>query len=130
MPYGTAVHRLKKSVMFAMSQKLGQDVCYRCGNKIETVEEFSVEHKEAWYNKNPKLFWDLDNIAFSHLVCNIKAAHKKGIKSHRRKEGPVGTSWCHNCRDFLPISRFGTNPSRWDGFNSRCKICHAALKKK
>lgn len=41
--------------------------------KINTVDELSIEHKEPWENSdNPKeLFFNLDNISFSHLKCNI-----------------------------------------------------------
>jgi hypothetical protein len=74
----TAGSALKKQIMFHMAKKLGMDNCFQCGEKIETVKEFSVEHKIPWlHSENAKeLYFDIDNIAFSHLSCNCKAARK------------------------------------------------------
>lgn len=46
--------------------------------KIENIDDFSIEHMEAWQQaKNPKeAFFDLDNISFSHLKCNIAVGKK------------------------------------------------------
>jgi len=76
MPIGTASARLKKSIMFSMAQRLGLDFCFQCSARIEKVEEFSVEHKVPYLDsENPvDLFFDLDNIAFSHLNCNVGAS--------------------------------------------------------
>jgi hypothetical protein len=71
MPLGTASARLRKLVMFRLTQRLGEDICYRCKQQIETAEEFSIEHKEPWFNVDSSPFWDLDNVAFSHLSCNV-----------------------------------------------------------
>ena len=59
-------------------QKVGLDTCFRCGEKIETVDEFSMDHKEDWERSaDPiKAFFDLANIAFSHLGCNSGAASR------------------------------------------------------
>ena len=75
MSYGKAVHKLRKAIMFQMIQKVGLDICFQCGKRIETVDELSIEHKIPWLDsENPvELFFDLDNIAFSHLTCNIRA---------------------------------------------------------
>lgn len=76
MPYGTACNRLRKQVMFSMMQKCGMDTCHQCGEKIESVDKLSVEHKIPWLDSvDPVgLFFDIDNIAFSHLHCNCKAS--------------------------------------------------------
>jgi hypothetical protein len=71
MPFGTACARLRKQILFQLIKRLKEDVCYRCGKKIKDVAELSIEHKKAWFNIDSKLFWDLNNIAFSHLRCNI-----------------------------------------------------------
>ena len=49
--------------------------CYQCGNTIDKVEELSIEHKTPWLDSDtPKeLFFNLENIAFSHLSCNCRA---------------------------------------------------------
>jgi hypothetical protein len=75
---GTATHRLRKLVLFDLVVKLDLHVCYRCGKMIEGVEELSLDHKTPWLDsKNPKkLFFDLDNIGFSHVRCNTNARRK------------------------------------------------------
>jgi hypothetical protein len=45
-------------------EKHNENVCYRCGKKIETVGELSIEHKNNWIGISIDLFWDLDNVAF------------------------------------------------------------------
>ncbi len=72
----TAASALKKDIMFSLIKRLDEDICYQCGKRIETVKELSVEHKTPWlHTENPKeTFFDLGNIAFSHLSCNSRAA--------------------------------------------------------
>lgn len=72
----TASNRLKKMLLFEFAKQLDKDVCHQCCKKIEKIEEFSVEHKEPWLDsEDPQgLYFDLDNIAFSHLHCNVKAS--------------------------------------------------------
>ena len=68
----TAATRLKKMILFRMAQRLGEDVCFRCGVKIDRIDQFTVEHKEPWLDSEDPtgLFFSLDNIAFSHSSCN------------------------------------------------------------
>lgn len=79
MPSGTASSRLKKILMFELAKLTGKDICYRCNKLIETVEEFSLEHKVPWLDSaNPiESFFDLNNIAFSHLSCNISDSRRR-----------------------------------------------------
>lgn len=78
MPIGTATARLRKSILFKHIKMLNLDTCFRCGNKIDSIDELSIEHKVAWMfsGKETELFFDLDNIAFSHLKCNIQCKSK------------------------------------------------------
>lgn len=73
--FGAACTELKKRMLFHFAKKLGMDTCYRCGKPILTVAEFSIEHKKGWRGApDPKAaFYDLNNIAFSHLSCNSSA---------------------------------------------------------
>lgn len=75
MDPGTAQNRLRKTLLFTMAQKLGLDTCYRCGKLITQESEFSIEHKEPWLDSEDPIdrFFNLDNIAFSHLKCNVEA---------------------------------------------------------
>lgn len=72
MSFSTASSKLRKEIMFRLVQKCGLDICYRCNEKIENVDDFSIEHKEPWlHSEEPnKLFFDMNNIAFSHTHCN------------------------------------------------------------
>jgi len=75
----TAATRLKKMLLFDMAKRLGIDDCYRCREKIESIDNLSVEHKIPWLDsENPVgLFFDLKNIAFSHLRCNNLAGRNR-----------------------------------------------------
>lgn len=76
MPLGTASAKLRKSILFSLLKETGKNICYQCGRVIENEDELSIEHKVPYPDSdNPKeLFFSLDNIAFSHLRCNIGAA--------------------------------------------------------
>lgn len=91
MNHSTARHHLVKKLMFSMAQRLGEDTCYQCGKKIEDVKHLSVEHKTPWlHSENPvETFFDLDNVTFSHLKCNIAAARhpNKGLTIHEEYVG-------------------------------------------
>lgn len=82
MDNSTASHQLRKLILFSLVKQTAQDICFRCQKKIETVEELSIEHKKPWLDSsNPiSLFFDLDNIAFSHLRCNIADRRKPNKK--------------------------------------------------
>lgn len=107
MPFGTASHRLRKLILFNLLVKAKDNFCFKCKGKIGDVADLSIEHKEPWlYSDDPvKNFFDLENIAFSHLRCNRN--HRPGGK---RKVGPPGTVWCTGCQDFRQKSCFGKNP--------------------
>lgn len=72
-PFGTATNKLRKMLLFDYAKRLNEDNCYRCQIRIETLEEFSIEHTVAWQGSiNPKeTFFDITQIAFSHLSCNV-----------------------------------------------------------
>jgi hypothetical protein len=127
MSPSSAIARLRVLVLFDFLVQLGLEICYRCGERIESAAQVSVEHKTNWLDRNPQLFWDLDNIAFSHRLCNSKAASRvnqgRSNGGRYRKIGPEGTAWCGNCCHFLPIEDFPRNRSRWNGVGSWCKVC-------
>ena len=70
--FSTANQRLRKLIMWSLVKEVGKDTCFRCGEQIEDVDDLSIEHKEPWQGtNNPRAaFFDLKNIAFSHLRCN------------------------------------------------------------
>lgn len=69
--------------MFELAKKCNMDTCFRCGEKIEDISEFTIEHKESWLlGENPvNLFYDMDNIAFSHAICNYEAGTKTYVSN-------------------------------------------------
>lgn len=94
IPYSTASYRLNRLILFKLLKETKKDICYRCGKKINEVNTLSIEHKRAWKSSNNPIqyFFDLENISFSHLHCNISFAqlgksYKKmeriGISGHR-----------------------------------------------
>ena len=105
MPFGIARARLIRNIMFQFAQRLGLDICFKCGKKIETKEELSIEHKIPWLNSDtPKeLFFDLDNIAFSHILCNIR--HTKTIEECKHPSQYTYDRGCRclECRELKSI---------------------------
>jgi hypothetical protein len=81
-----SVIEMWRKLTFDYAQRCGETVCYQCGKKIETYEEFSMEHKIPWRNKlnGRKLFFDLDNISFSHHTCNSRAGQKTSVLLQRK----------------------------------------------
>jgi hypothetical protein len=51
------------------------DTCFRCGEIINNIEEFTIDHKESWLlSEDPATpFYSMENIAFSHVRCNYEA---------------------------------------------------------
>ncbi len=70
--FGAANNRLRKKILWQFVKETGRDFCFRCNKQISRIEDLSIEHKEPWQSAaDPKAsFFDLDNIAFSHLRCN------------------------------------------------------------
>jgi len=90
-PYGTASNRLRKSILFKFIKETSNDICYRCGKKIENINNLSIEHKESWMRaKDPiKSFYNLSNVAFSHVRCNSSYGYRAtlNIKNQGEKHG-------------------------------------------
>lgn len=89
MTFGRANGILRKSLLFSMAHKLGMGKCYVCTKIIKELDEFSIEHKKPWGTaKDPKeAFFDLDNVAFSHINCNVRdyANKRRKPKEHHQK---------------------------------------------
>jgi len=109
VPYGQAVGRLRKMIMFQLAQEAGRDTCVRCGQKIESIDDFSIDHKIAWESAPDSnvTYFDLGNIAFAHLGCNIGAEqrahnHCKHGHEYTPENTFEDTKWrrrlCRQCR--------------------------------
>lgn len=126
MPHGTANHKLRKNIMFKYVVLAGDNFCYKCGAEIELVDELSIEHKLPWEGRDTELFWDLGNIAFSHVTCN---------RPHTFSSGPPvtkldgkGKAWCNRCKQHLPVERFAKNNSKPSGLQNFCRACHESCR--
>ena len=128
MPLGTAQNRLRKRVLFAILVRHKENICYRCDKPIETVEELSLDHKKPWLGFDTELYWNVENIAFSHLSCNSAAA-RPGLQakgqtfSRKFDKGPIGTLWCTTCQMYLEIKSFHKNRARTSGYEDICAKC-------
>lgn len=125
MPQGTASNRLRKMLLFRQLKKHNENVCVRCEKEIESVDDLSVEHIKPWEGISADLFWDLDNVAFSHMKCNVPHRRFTPDGAERRKIGQEGTSWCTVCKTFHPDSDFSRDASHWNGLR---KICREQMK--
>lgn len=104
----TAQAILLKDILWKLIQETNQTKCFVCGEEM-TRETFSIEHKEEWLNKEnaKELFFDLNNISFSHLSCNISRSSK------RKRSAKHGTSTMYNtykCR--CDLCRQAANESK------------------
>lgn len=91
----TASGRLVKDLLWSFIVKTSQNDCYKC-SKPMSRETFSIEHKVPWLDSEDplSLYFDLDNIAYSHLECNIRDVRRA------KTEKPCGTvkSYKSGCR--------------------------------
>lgn len=120
IPFGTASSKLRKILLFDAIKQLGKNTCFKCHAEILMIEDFTIEHKKPWLHVDPKLFWDLDNIAYSHALCNTPDRRHGGTP--KRKIGSEGTAWCGSCKKFEPIGNFDKNASHWNGLQKYCRI--------
>lgn len=120
MPQGTAMAILRKRLLFSLAKRAGLHLCLRCGREM-TVDDFTVDHKEAWEGKATELFWDLDNIAFSHSRCNLQAR----IPALARFKCPEGMARCSRCKETKALELFHRSKARYNGVSCECKVCRA-----
>jgi len=116
MPHGTANNRLRKLILFDLLVRHDENVCFKCGEHIVTAEELSIEHKQPWEGRSVELFWDLGNIAFSHLRCN----RPESFNPANKIVCPAGTNWCGDCKAFIPVEKFHASPNKRLGLQNYC----------
>lgn len=73
----TARSRLMQDILWMLIEKNGMTHCHRCGKNM-CRKTFSVEHIEPWLDSETplELYFDLNNISFSHQSCNSAAARR------------------------------------------------------
>ena len=99
MPFGTANNRLRKLIIFNLLKRHSENICFRCGKVIETIDDLSIEHKKPWMHANIALFWDMENIAFSHMHCNISIARHSKRLEHGKNGYRMYGCRCELCRE-------------------------------
>jgi len=106
MPFGTANGRLRKSLLFLLVMIANLDKCFRCGKGIKDEKDLSIEHKMPWLDsENPKeLFFDLDNISFSHISCNSACARQPDKGKIKHPSHSAYRKGCR-CKDCIELSR-------------------------
>ena len=102
--FGSSSGQLRKMLLFEFARRLGLLDCYRCGWYIALIEDLSIEHKEDWLGSaDPvKTFFDLDNIAFSHIKCNSGAVNRAKThcpQGHEYTEEMREKDGSRNCRE-------------------------------
>ena len=131
MPHGTAAGRLRKMLLFRYVCRACENICFKCGKLIETIEELSIEHKLPWEGRSAELFWDLENITFSHRLCNRPHSFGKGntacLLQHlyhtKTKNAPVGQAWCAGHKAYRDVNMFHSNSRNVNQVASYCKEC-------
>lgn len=133
MPHGTACGKLRKKILFDLLERLGQDRCYHCGQAIGGPDNLSIEHKIPWMDSDdpPALFWDLDNVTFSHTRCNYGSRRntpaRTGHVPWNKQLVAPGFKWCSRCGE-EPKANFSKNASMPDGLESYCKRCRKVIR--
>ena len=83
----TASARLVKDILWSLIVQTEQDKCCKCGEHMSR-DTFSIEHIEPWlHSEKPlQLYFDLNNISFSHLTCNIADIRRPNKLSKEEKQ--------------------------------------------
>lgn len=73
----TASGKLTRDLLWHFIVLQGMDSCHRCGHKM-TRDTFSTEHVISWLDSEDPvgLYFDVNNIRFSHLSCNCRASRR------------------------------------------------------
>lgn len=103
----TANGRLLRDVLYSLVVKNDQNDCYRCGNEMSR-ETFSIEHITPWLDSDDpvSLYFDMNNISFSHIRCNIKDARRPNkIYEDKAEQRRVAESRRRGTREYCPIKR-------------------------
>ena len=78
MSHGSAANRLRKEILWRYVVQNKDNICFQCHDIIRGINDLSIEHKVPWLDSDDPigLYFHPDNIAFSHLRCNIGAARQ------------------------------------------------------
>jgi len=108
--YPAARNRLTRALLFQLVDR----ICYRCGEEILSIDDWSIDHKQSWRTGDrPKdLFYDTGNIAYSHLDCNRQdGADNNGKVMRAKTHCPRGHEYTEE------------NTYWYQGKNRQCRQC-------
>lgn len=114
MSGGKARALLLSSLLLHFARLAHRDSCFRCGKKIKKPLDLSMDHKKSWRGIDVALYWDLNNVALSHKLCNR-------VDRPGRHPLPKGMSWCTSHREMHPVKDFGPG-QRWNGLAMSCRV--------
>jgi hypothetical protein len=107
----TASHRLVKDILWVLLTETGRTLCYRCGEEM-TRDTFSIDHVVPWLGSDTpvSLYFDIGNISFSHLRCNIVDGANKRQKYGSAEEAreahlEAAREWKRLNRSYSPTER-------------------------
>lgn len=69
MPVGTARSKLQRNLIWKLLLRAGENRCFHCHEWMVRPSELAITHKQPWFDTDPSLFWDYDNVAFMHPEC-------------------------------------------------------------
>lgn len=101
----TAYGRLVKDIIWNFVEKTGYSDCCKCGLPM-TRDTFSIEHVVPWLDsENPiALYFDLNNIDFSHMKCNrADARPRQSNLSHGTRNKYKQGCRCEPCKEAYSI---------------------------
>lgn len=121
-----ATYKLRKILLFEFAKRLDLHHCFRCGEPIDNIDEFTVDHVLSWrLHKSRELFYDIDNIKFSHFKCNCANYTKSKTRPNARKNKIKNEEkFCDLCMRFIPLAQFHKKSNAVDGYQTYCKRCH------
>lgn len=97
-------------IMFKLVVAANENTCFQCKKPIETPDEMTIEHKQPWLSAADPMaaFFDLNNIAFSHHACNVRAASrptKKYFTAEEKREADLRDHRKANRKAYTPEKR-------------------------
>lgn len=126
MSAGKARNILVKRVLLSLAEALGRDICFRCRQPIGDASLLSLDHVVDWLEVGPSAYFDVNNIAFSHLSCNCAAGNGNRVRGKLARERRFDTDGgrrCDSCRRYRDIDHFGRESRSPDGIARTCKHC-------
>ena len=87
MHVSVANRRLQKDLLYKFVTLSGHNQCFRCGNPMSR-DDFTMDHKKDWLNSGTpqQLYFDVENVAFSHHSCNSGAQIRSTFSDEQRLE--------------------------------------------